>query len=256
MGRHPLRDADILPVKKRGWPSPRRQQRLCQGSLASCTTRPIRVRPSRPSRVYGLRKSLPYRMIALATSDRGPEEKQASGRVYQALGRSVAAGEGTAIRVFSRRHQGGGGGGCLTWHIIHLIAICKRVPAIDRRFRARSVPPGRSSRRASSIPARVGSPHADIVHRGSGHAREGRSFGRRYGIGVGRGPRGASLRKSGIFLGDTTLRRSDHSDTSTARAASCRRALLAMALVMGPTGAPSNCVRRPPASGMITSKAA
>jgi len=39
-------------------------------------------------------------MAAIATSDRGPEEKQASGTMRQALGRPVAAGEGTAIRVF------------------------------------------------------------------------------------------------------------------------------------------------------------
>jgi hypothetical protein len=55
---------------------------------------------SHRSRTDSLRRSLPYRMIAIATSDRGPEEKVALGRKHQALGRWVAAGEETAIRVF------------------------------------------------------------------------------------------------------------------------------------------------------------
>jgi len=67
-------------------------------------------------------------MIAIATSDRGPEEKAASSRMRQALGREAAAGEGTAIRVFSKRHHRGSGGGWLSWHIIHMIAIGKSVP--------------------------------------------------------------------------------------------------------------------------------
>ncbi|HST60312.1 MAG TPA: hypothetical protein VLK84_16515 [Longimicrobium sp.] len=68
-------------------------------------------------------------MMAIATSDRGPEEKAASGRVHQALGRQAAAGAGTAIRVFGEGQDRGCGGGCLPWHIIHLIAIGKSLPA-------------------------------------------------------------------------------------------------------------------------------
>ncbi|HYW14427.1 MAG TPA: hypothetical protein VE871_20845 [Longimicrobium sp.] len=86
-----------------------------------------------PSRTAMLRES-PYRLIAIATFDRGPEAKAASGRMHQALGRSAAAGEGTAIRVFSKRHNRGCGGGCLPWHIIHMIAVGKNVPAPETRM--------------------------------------------------------------------------------------------------------------------------
>jgi hypothetical protein len=82
----------------------------------------------------GLRKSLPHWMIAIAMSGRGPEAKTASGGVHQALGRSAAAGAETAIRVFSKRHNRGCGGGCLPWHTIHMIAIrkaCLRRNAAD-----------------------------------------------------------------------------------------------------------------------------
>jgi hypothetical protein len=51
-----------------------------------------------PSRTEMLRKS-PYRMAARAIFDRGPE---ALGRVHQALGSSVAAGEGTGSAFFRR----------------------------------------------------------------------------------------------------------------------------------------------------------
>jgi hypothetical protein len=47
----------------------------------------------------------------------------------------AAAGEGTAIRVFSERYSrqdADGGGGCLSWHIIHTIAIGKTLPATER----------------------------------------------------------------------------------------------------------------------------
>jgi len=100
-------------LQKMRMPPPRRQQPLCQGSLASCTTGPIRVRPS--DRIVPhprLRKTPPYWMRVIATS-----------------GRRVAAGAGAAIRVFSKRQDGRGGGGCLVWHNIHLIAIRKTVPA-------------------------------------------------------------------------------------------------------------------------------
>jgi hypothetical protein len=69
-------------------------------------------------------------MIAIVTLDRGPE---ALGRVHQAPGSPVAAGEGTGSAFFRRGMMGvrqrrigqdrGGGGGCLSWHIIHTIAI-------------------------------------------------------------------------------------------------------------------------------------
>ncbi|HST61539.1 MAG TPA: hypothetical protein VLK84_22725 [Longimicrobium sp.] len=75
-------------------------------------------------------------MVAIVMSGRGPEEKEARGRMHQALGREVAAGEGTAIRVFWERHNGHdrrGGGGCVAWHIIHTIAIRKSVPVPETR---------------------------------------------------------------------------------------------------------------------------
>ncbi|HST60763.1 MAG TPA: hypothetical protein VLK84_18830 [Longimicrobium sp.] len=73
-------------------------------------------------------------MIAIVTSDRGPVEKAASGKVHQALGRPVAAGEGTAIRVFSKRQDRCDRGGCVAWYIIHTIAISKTVPAPENRM--------------------------------------------------------------------------------------------------------------------------
>jgi hypothetical protein len=53
----------------------------------------------------------PYWMVAVATADRGREKKAASGRMRQAPGRPAAAGEGTAIRVFSKGQYGGVEGG-------------------------------------------------------------------------------------------------------------------------------------------------
>jgi hypothetical protein len=76
----------------------------------------------------------PNRMIAIATLDRGPE---ALGIVHQALGRWVAAGEGTGSAFFERgiaapgrrnEQESDGGGGCLSLYIIHMIAIRKSVP--------------------------------------------------------------------------------------------------------------------------------
>jgi len=128
-GGHPRRRASILSCEKFGWPSLRRQQPHCQGSLASCTTRPIRIRS--PRRIRSGTDSSgkpPFWMLAVATSDRGPEEKEASGRVHQALGRPVAAGAGTVIRVFSEGQDRGVGGGCLPGHIINMIAIGKVCP--------------------------------------------------------------------------------------------------------------------------------
>jgi hypothetical protein len=49
---HPPPSAPDAPIpaspKKTAIPSPRRQQPLCQGSLASCSFHPVRLRPSRP----------------------------------------------------------------------------------------------------------------------------------------------------------------------------------------------------------------
>jgi hypothetical protein len=84
-------------------------------------------------------------MVAIATAGRGPEEKTASGRMHQALGRQAAAGTGTAIRVFWMRRNRGGGGGCVTWHIIHLIAIRKTVPAPATRLKTEWPSVGRTT---------------------------------------------------------------------------------------------------------------
>ncbi len=111
-----------------------------------------------PSRTGCRGQSRPYWMVVIATSDRGPEEKAASSRMHQALGRSAAAGEGTAIRVFSKRHDGGCGGGCLVGHIIHMIAISKTVPAPEAWIRGGKPIPRSTPSRAGRIEA---APHSE-----------------------------------------------------------------------------------------------
>jgi hypothetical protein len=72
-------------------------------------------------------------MVAIVTTGRGSGGAR---WMRQDLGSKAAAGEGTAIRVFSERHNGGVGGGCLSWHIIHTIAIgcdCARAGLADER---------------------------------------------------------------------------------------------------------------------------
>jgi hypothetical protein len=100
---------------------PRRPRRLCQGTRASGCGHPVRDRPSR--RIHPARAAFRGRlhwMFAIVTTGRDADGERQGVRI---LGRSAAAGEGTASAFFGERDDGGGGGGCLSWHIIHLIAI-------------------------------------------------------------------------------------------------------------------------------------
>jgi hypothetical protein len=115
----------------------------------SADSHPGRRAASRPC--VRLRQRLPGWMIAIGTSGRGPEGKAASGRMHQVLGRSAAAGEGTAIRVFrERQHRGG--------EIRMGRFVAAEVDACA----------GTSSTRSRSVrPARGGAPHGParpIVH--------------------------------------------------------------------------------------------
>ena len=117
----------MLPPSRFRDPVPSREQPGYQGKRGSGGTHPVRDQPSRrisPARTaFGMSH---HWMAAIVTAGGGPE---ASGRMPEILGRAAAAGAGTGSRFFGERQDDGDGGGWMSWHIIHPIAIRKSVPA-------------------------------------------------------------------------------------------------------------------------------